>query len=71
MDSKTFELQLVQLKDIFSKSRSNVYSDKKKEEHFLELHQLFSKIENSNYFTFDENELNNHTNILNYIFGCL
>lgn len=71
MDYKAIELQLLQLEESFSKSRSNIYSDNKKEEHFLELHALFLAIKNSDYKTFDLNALESHFTILNFIFKGL
>jgi hypothetical protein len=71
MDYKTIELQILQLEESFSKSRSNIYSDKKKETHFKELFSLFTSIKESDYVLFDENEIYTHFNILNYIFKGL
>lgn len=71
MNYKTIELQLLQLEESFLKSRSNIYSDKKKETHFEELHSLFKAIKISNYSSFDDTDLNSHYNILNYIFKGL
>jgi hypothetical protein len=71
MDYKAIELQLLQLEESFSRSRSNIYSDKKKEEHFVELHSLFIAIKNSDYKTFDLINLKSHFNILIFIFKGL
>jgi hypothetical protein len=71
MDYKAIELQLLQLEESFSKSRSNIYSDKKKEEHFLELHTLFTAIKKSDYKTFDLITLESHFVILKFIFKGL
>jgi hypothetical protein len=71
MNYKTIELQLLQLEESFSKSRSNIYSDKKKEKHFSELHTIFMSIKKSDYHLFDETEINLHFQILSYIFNGL
>lgn len=71
MNSKTIELMLLQLEEAFSKSRSNIYSDKKKENHFFELHNLFNAIKGSNYDYFSKSDLKSHVQILNYIFKGL
>lgn len=71
MNYKTIELQVLQLEESFSKSRSNIYSDKKKEVHFIELFNLFSAIKESNYRLFDQSEIDLHFQILNYIFKGL
>lgn len=71
MNYKTIELQLLQLEESFSKSRSNIYSDKKKEIHFLELFKLFKCIKASDYSSFTIDEINSHFQILTYIFKGL
>lgn len=71
MNYKTIELQLLQLEVSFSKSRSNIYSDKKKEIHFKELFYLFESIKNTEYSLFNDDEINLHFHILNYIFKGL
>lgn len=71
MTYKTIELQILQLEESFSKSRSNIYSDKKKETHFSELHTLFIAIKKSDYKNYDAGELVLHHQILNYIFKGL
>ena len=71
MDYRTIELQLLQLEESFSKSRSNIYSDIKKETHFTELFSLFGAIKASNYRTFDNNEIKLHYEVLKYIFKGL
>lgn len=71
MDHKTIELLLLQLEESFSKSRSNIYSDNKKESHFIELHELFHAIKSSNYKTLTGSDLDEHYNILSYIFKGL
>jgi len=71
MNYRTIELQLLQLGESFSKSRSNIYSDKNKEIHFLELYALYKAIRKGNISKFDNGELNAHFNILNYIFKSL
>lgn len=71
MNYKTIELQLLQLEEAFSKSRSNIYSDKKKETHFLELSRLFKAIKKSDYKSFEIVEIDSHYQILTYIFKCL
>lgn len=71
MNYKTIELQLLQLEESFSKSRSNIYSDIKKETHFKELHKLFKAIKRSNYVSFSLNDLHIHFGVLNYIFKGL
>lgn len=67
MNANTFEHQLIQLEEIFSKSRSNIYSDEKKQEHFIELYDLFLKIKNSDYQNFTIDVLTDHRLILNFI----
>lgn len=71
MDSKTLELQLRQLEESFSKSRSNIYSDKRKELHFQEIYNLFKKIRDSNFTTFRPSELSYHIFLLDVIFSNL
>lgn len=71
MNYRTIELQLLQLEESFSKSRSNIYSDKKKETHFTELFSLFNAIKTSDYKTFDVNEIELHFEVLRYIFKGL
>lgn len=71
MNYKTIELQLLQLQESFSKSRSNIYSDKKKETHFSELFKLFNCIKSSQYSLFTDDEINSHFQILTYIFKGL
>jgi hypothetical protein len=68
MNYKTVELQLLQLEEAFSKSRSNIYSDKKKEDHFKELYDLFNAIKNSDYKNSSIAELNNYSFLITYIF---
>lgn len=71
MNYRTIELQILQLEEAFSKSRSNIYSDKKKEMHYKELHILFSKVKKSNYRSFDSSEINLHYQVLDHIFKGL
>lgn len=71
MNYRTIELQLLQLEEAFSKSRSNIYSDNKKENHFSELYDLFKAIKESNYKTFDLNKIQDHKKLLDYIFKGL
>lgn len=71
MNYKTIELQILQLEESFSKSRSNIYSDKKKETHFKELFEVFNSIKESHYTSFSETEVRLHFEILNYIFKGL
>lgn len=71
MNYRTIELQLLQLEESFSKSRSNIYSDKKKETHFKELSDLFNAIKSSDYKNFDANEIELHFEVLRYIFKGL
>ncbi|CAD0001683.1 hypothetical protein [Flavobacterium salmonis] len=71
MDYKSIELQILQLEESFSKSRSNIYSDPKKQTHFDELHILFKAIKKSDYKHFDLLNLQNHFFLLNYIFKGL
>ncbi|MDV3952334.1 hypothetical protein CMT77_08935 [Elizabethkingia anophelis] len=71
MTIKAIELQVLQLEGVFSKSKANIYSDKKKEEYFDELHKLFEAIKLTNFALFDSNLLKIHYQILNYIFGAL
>ncbi|TAI47637.1 hypothetical protein [Flagellimonas allohymeniacidonis] len=71
MNYKTIEFLLLQLEESFSKSRSNIYSEVKKEQHFRELYQLFKSIRDSEYRRLRGNELYVHFNILTYIFKGL
>jgi len=71
MNYKTIELQILQLEESFSKSRSNIYSDQNKESHFKELHDLFISIKKSDLKSFLLGDLQNHFHILNYIFKGL
>lgn len=67
MNVKTFELQLIQLEEIFSKSRNNIYSDDRKQEHFNELNAIFGAISSSDYHGFKDVELSEHVMLLGYI----
>jgi len=71
MNYKTIELLLLQLEESFSKSRSNIYSDNKKENHFIELYNVFKAIKKSDYGLLKDADLAEHFNILNYIFKGL
>lgn len=71
MNYKTIELLLLQLEESFSKSRSNIYSDNKKENHFIELYKLFKAIKKSDYTLFGPTDLDEHKIILDYIFKGL
>lgn len=71
MNYKTIELLLLQLEESFSKSRSNIYSDDKKENHFIELYKLFKAIKKGGYSSLKDADLDEHFNILNYIFKGL
>ena len=71
MGSKAIELQLRQLEESFSKSRSNIYSDKRKESHFLEIYALFEKIRDSDFKSFNDSELSYHIFFLSVIFSDL
>ncbi len=71
MDEHTFELELVQLEELFSKSRSNKYSDSKKSEYFLELYAVFEAIVSTDYNSFSLNERLDHKQIFNYLFNGL
>ncbi|WP_289665633.1 hypothetical protein [Flavobacterium panacagri] len=71
MDYKSIELQILQLEESFSKSRSNIYSDPKKQTHFDELYKLFKAIKTSDYKRFDLRNLQDHFFLLNYIFKGL
>lgn len=71
MNPKTIELQLRQLEESFSKSRSNIYSDKKKELHFQEIYALFEKIKDSDFTAFSPKELSYHIYFLDIIFSDL
>lgn len=71
MDFKTIELQLMQLEEAFSKSRSNIYSDNRKEAHFQELYALFKKIKLSDYKNFPITDLHINNFLLKFIFSGL
>ena len=71
MNPKTIELQLLQLEESFSKSRSNIYSDNKKQIHFFELHELFESIKKSDYDSLTIDELKDRSRILDFIFKGL
>ncbi|MCB0744016.1 MAG: hypothetical protein KDC67_08940, partial [Ignavibacteriae bacterium] len=59
------------MEEAFSKSRSNIYSDHKKENHFKELHNLFCAIKESDYKLFSQNDLSAHFDLITYIFKGL
>lgn len=71
MNHRTIELLLIQLEESFSRSRSNIYSDIKKETHFIELHELFLAIKNSDYTGKDIQHYILLKEILHYIFTDL
>lgn len=71
MDYRAIELLILQLEEAFSKSRSNVYSDTNKEFHFLEIYNVFNSIKQSDFKSFDQNNLEQHFTILNFIFKGL
>ncbi|MBD3905993.1 hypothetical protein NAL32_15515 [Chryseobacterium sp. Ch-15] len=68
---KAIELQLLQLEGVFSKSKGNIYSDKKKEKYFEDLYLLFDAIKKADIEKYDYNLQGIHYQILNYIFGAL
>lgn len=71
MNSKSIELLLFQLAEAFSRSRGNIYSNEKKENHFEDLHKLYSAIKESNYNSLAGNDLITHFYLLDYIFKGL
>jgi hypothetical protein len=71
MNHRTIELLLIQLEESFSRSRSNIYSDIKKETHFIELHDLFLAIKISDYTNKGIQHYILLKDILNYIFTDL
>lgn len=71
MNYRTIELQLRQLEESFSKSRSNIYSDRKKETHFQDIYKLFLKIRDSDYKNFNSRDITYHVFFLDVIFSNL
>lgn len=71
MNNQTFELELVQLEELFSKSRSNKYSDSRKNKFFDELYATFEAIINSDYKNFDISEQEAHREIFEFLFDGL
>lgn len=70
MNDQTFELELIQLEELFSKSRSNKYSDSRKNDFFKELYAVFNAIK-SDYQSFDIDEQKDHIQIFNYLLNGL
>lgn len=71
MNSHTFELELVQLEELFSKSRSNKFSDSRKNQFFRDLRNVFDKIESQDYKSFDIAEQREHRDMFDYLFNAL
>lgn len=71
MNKHTFELELVQLEEFFSKCRSNIYSDKRKDVFFNELYSVFESIVKTNYLTFSLPEYEDHRQIFSFLFNGL
>lgn len=71
MDKHTFELELVQLEELFSKSRSNKYSDSRKALLFKELREIFVAVTSSDYGAFDIHEQKDHRQIFDFLFNGL
>jgi hypothetical protein len=71
MNIKTFELELIQLEEAFSKSKNNKYSDHKKRHHFEQINQLFLKIKKEDYSKFNIDDLKIHQQIFYYLFKSL
>lgn len=71
MNNQTFELELVQLEELFAKSRSNRYSDSRKNLFFKELYEVFNCIIKCNYSSFDIHSKIEHRAIFNFLFNGL
>lgn len=71
MNVKTYELNLAQLEEAFSKSKNNKYADNKKKAHFEQLSKLFQKIKDANYSSFSTDDLIVHNQIFNYLYKGL
>lgn len=71
MNLKTYELNLVQVEEAFSKSKTNKYSDHKKNNHFSQLHELFLIIKETDYTQFTVQDISEHKFIFDYLFKCL
>lgn len=69
MNINLFELQLYQLETAFAKSRTNIYSDSKKEKHLKDLYNLFIAIKKSNYTSYTDSELNLHYKFFSFLFN--
>lgn len=71
MNHKTFELNLTQLEESFSKSKSNKYSNPRKKKHFDQLRELFEKIKSENHSEFTTGDLKDHFQIFQFLFNGL
>jgi len=71
MNQQTFELNLTQLEESFSKSKSNRYSNPKKKKHFNQLRDLFEKIKDEDHSSFDTSDYWEHYQIFQYLFNGL
>jgi len=71
MNKETFELELVQLEELFSKSRSNKFSDPRKNEFYSQLFDTFSAIVNSDYDNFTQEDRVEHLQIIFFLFNGL
>ena len=71
MNKYTFELELIQLEELFSKSRSNKFSDPDKTQFFNKLHEVFEAIVKKDYNDFGESKRVVHQSIFAYLFNGL
>ncbi|WP_281979584.1 hypothetical protein [Tenacibaculum mesophilum] len=69
MNLDLFELQLFQLETAFTKSRTNIYSDKKKESHLKDLYRLFNSVKKSDYKNYSQDILDLHSLFFNFLFN--
>ncbi len=71
MNQYTFELELIQLEELFSRSRSNKYSDPRKNKYFKELYETISAITSENYSSFNTTEQEEHRQIFDFLLNGL
>ena len=64
---RSLELKFLQLEETLYRSRTNSYSDRKKEGHFKELNALFFILKDQNLKSLSEGDLHNLNAILSYI----
>lgn len=69
MNIDLFEFHLYQLDAAFAKSRTNIYSDPKKETHLKDLYTLFTLIKESDYKSYGPSDLNLHSVFFDFLFN--